>query len=302
MVPARWSAATAAPARRVPRRRRRSGCWCRSRPPDPAAPRRRSTAGRDPRCPAAAPPTACGCPAVVGGHGQPQVRLDRLLVRVHVPVLEPGDLLGGGRRVLQRDVVQQQRVVAERRVDEVLHVDAVRLHALAVVAGAELALGGCARGPVGVQGAHGLAVHAQVAVAAREVVARGLVEVGPLVAAVLAPELRVAVVEGVGHHVVVAHLVPGVVAAGQLRLLGLRRRLLVDPVAVRGQAEAVHAPAAEDAASVRRVDRDVGVVAGQRRGAPAGAALRAPRGRQARLIGRRCGACRGCGEPLRCAC
>jgi len=66
----------------------------------------------------------------------------------------------------------------------------------------------------------------QIAVAARVVPAVGVVVIDPLVAAVMAPQLRVAVVERGGDDVVVADLMPGVGAAAQLGPAGLRRALL----------------------------------------------------------------------------
>ena len=128
--------------------------------------------------------------------------------------------------------MQQQRVVAERRVDDVVLGDVRGGRALRVVADAEAALGGRAGRAVGVQRRADLPAGVQPAEAAREVVVRRVVEVHPLVQAVLAPELDVAVVVGVRDDAVVADLAPGVGVARELGLRGDRVLRLVDVVAV----------------------------------------------------------------------
>ena len=67
--------------------------------------------------------------------------------------------------------MQKQRVVPERRVDELADVDAARPQALAVVADAEVALGADARRPVVVERADRVPADAEVAVAAGVVLA-----------------------------------------------------------------------------------------------------------------------------------
>ena len=161
--------------------------------------------------------------------------------------------------------MEQERIVAEGGIDELLDLDALRRHASPVVPDAELALGHGPRGTVVVQGARDLSPGVQVAEAAREMVARGVVEVDPLIEPVLAPELDPPVVVGVGDDVVVADLVPRVPLAAELRLRRLRRGLLVDLVAIRGKAEAVDDPGSEAAAAVDRGDVRGRLVRGQRR-------------------------------------
>ena len=150
--------------------------------------------------------------------------------------------------------MEQQGVVAERRIDVLVDVDPVGSHATVVVADSEAALDSCARGPVEVQGAENLAVDVEVAVAAGVVPLGRLVEVRPLREPVLAPELGIAVVEGGGDYVIVTELMLGRGVAVQLRLLRPGRRLLVDRIAVGRQVKAVHRPATERAASVGGLD------------------------------------------------
>ena len=89
--------------------------------------------------------------------------------------------------------------------------------------------------------------------------------VHPLIEAILAPQLHVAVVKRVGDHAIVADLVPGVPVASKLSLRAQRRGLLVERVVVNGQAERVDAPAPEGAAAVAGGDVGRRQVAGQRR-------------------------------------
>ena len=175
------------------------------------------------------------------------------------------------RAVADRHVVEQQRVVAERRVHVLADREPAHGDLPARVAGAEDPLGASAGRAVGIERADRPAARAQPAEAAGVLAVRGRVAVDPLVHAVLAPELRVAVVVGVGDHVVVAELGPGVGWIGHVLELGAARARvarLVDPVAVRREAPAVLHPAAEDAAPVARAGRLRGC--GERRGGQRG--------------------------------
>ena len=82
--------------------------------------------------------------------------------------------------------MQKQRVVPERRVDELADVDAARPQALAVVADAEVALEGGAARAIEVQRTDDLAADLQVAMSTRVVAVRRLPEVGPLRQPILA--------------------------------------------------------------------------------------------------------------------
>ncbi len=74
--------------------------------------------------------------------------------------------------------------------------------------------------------------------------------VDPLGQAILTPQLGVTLVEGIGLDPVIADLAPGVGPTGQLGLVGHGARLLVEGVAVAGEAEAVDGPTAEIPAPV----------------------------------------------------
>ena len=141
--------------------------------------------------------------------------------------------------------MQQHGVVAPGRVDDIRHVDPVGDEVAAVVADPELARVVGARRAVEIHRASDLAGHVQVSPAAGVVLARGLVEVGPLREPVLAPELRVAIVVGHPLDVVVAELVLGLGGARELGLLGDRVGRLIECVVVEGQPELIDAPAPE---------------------------------------------------------
>jgi len=125
--------------------------------------------------------------------------------------------------------VKENRVIPERRIHVLVHDEAGNTKLVAEVADPEVARGPGAARPIVVEGADDPSPHAQVAEGAGEVLGGSLVTVRPLVAAVLAPELRVSVVERVGNDVVVAELMLGVGAAGELRLARERVMELVDP-------------------------------------------------------------------------
>jgi hypothetical protein len=111
----------------------------------------------------------------------------------------------------------------------------------------------------------------------------GLPPVHPLLEAILAPELRVAVVEGGGDDVVVADLVLRVGAAPELGLLRARIGGLVELVAKRRQPAPSDAPRAEAAAAVALRRRTAVLVSVDSGGGAAGAATRSgPRRRSPR--------------------
>src|SRR6202011_4667897 len=141
---------------------------------------------------------------------------------------------------------------SERRIYAVLLGQALDRGALLVVADAVEAFGHGARRAIVIQRGEDPAADVQVAEAAREVILRGVVVVSPLVEAVLAPELRVAVVRAVGHDVVVADLAPRVDVPGELGLWRNRARQRIDFVAVGGQLVRVDGPLSEAAAPVAR--------------------------------------------------
>ena len=105
-----------------------------------------------------------------------------------------------------------------------------------------------------VEGADDPAVDIEVPVAATLVSVGDVQLIDPLGETVLAPELRIAVIECVGLDAIVADLAPGVCAAGELGLAGDRIGVLVDGVAIAREAKGVHIPAAKVPAPVGRGD------------------------------------------------
>ena len=166
-------------------------------------------------------------------------------------------------------VVEQQRRVAERRVDVLVDRDRLHRGPSVEVARPEVTCGPSARRPVRVQAADRPVAEPEIPVAAGVVAGGRFVAVYPLIGTGLAPELDVAAVVSVGDQVVVAELVPGIRRAGELGLMRLGRGRRVDRVGVGRKAEAIDAPSPECAAAVAGGEVGNAPIGGQRRRAGA---------------------------------